>query len=224
MTSKEILSRFEGERQQFIAGLFKQATKNRIWFQIDLQAASDALNSPRQRLVTALDYLGEQGMLEVKVAGVRNRYTVLTQPASTEGLAQELSDDASNREQRELQRLQEVVDWISLATCQTSALCERFDHALEKACGHCGYCESKKAVVMNESKDKPISASVIEDARKLQIEKPNVLATPVDVARVLCGLSSPAISGAKLGKHALFGCCSEIAFSAVLAQLEKSDS
>ena len=77
LSSAEILSRFEGERQQFIAGLFKQATKNRVWFQIDLEAAAEALSSSRQRLVTALDYLGEQGMLEVKVAGVRNRYTCL---------------------------------------------------------------------------------------------------------------------------------------------------
>jgi len=224
LSSAEILSRFEGERQSFIADLFRQATKNRIWFQIDLQAATEALKSPRQRLVAALDYLGEQGMLEVKVAGVRNRYTILKTPETTEVLAQELSDDALDRQEREIQRLQQVVDWISLAQCQTSALCERFDQSLENDCGHCGFCESSRAVVMNELANQPVAGSVINDAKLLQSEKPETLATNTDVARVLCGLSSPAISKARLAKHDLFGCCSEIAFATVLAQLESSGS
>ena len=218
LSSAEILSRFEGERQQFIADLFKQATKNRIWFQIDLQAATEALKSSRQRLVSALDYLGEQGMLEVKVAGVRNRYTILKTPATTKALAKELSDDALDRQEREIQRLQQVVDWISLSQCQTSALCERFDQSLEKDCGHCGYCESGRAVVMNKLANIEVDGAVIKAARELQSEKHEVLATNTDVARVLCGLSSPAISKAKLAKHDLYGCCSEIAFATVLAQ------
>ena len=220
LSSAEILTRFEGERRQFIADMFKQATKSRIWFQIDLQAAAEALKSPRQRLVSALDYLGEQGMLEVKVAGVRNRYTILKTPDTTEALAKELSDDALSRQEREIQRLQQVVDWISLAQCQTSALCERFDQSLEKDCGHCGYCESGDAVVMNKLANTAVDSAVIKAARELQIETHEVLATNTDVARVLCGLSSPAISKAKLAKHDLYGCCSEIAFATVLAQFE----
>ena len=222
LSSKEILARFEGERKQFIADIFKLATKKSVWFQIDLQAATEVLKSPRQRLVTALDYLGEQGMLEVKVAGVRNRYTVLKQPETNERLAKELSDDALERQEREIQRLQQVVDWISLAQCQTSALCERFDQSLEKDCGHCGYCESGKAVVMNELKVNPVADTVINAARELQSTKPEVLATDTDVARVLCGLSSPAISKAGLPKHDLFGCSSEVAFATVLTQLDGS--
>ena len=219
LSSAEILSRFEGERQQFIAGLFKQATKNRIWFQIDLEAATEALNSSRQRLVTALDYLGEQGMLEVKVAGVRNRYSVLRQPETTEKLAKELSDDALERQEREIQRLQQVVDWVGLDECQTSALCKRFDRPLENDCGHCGYCENGCAVVLNELAGNDVDSTVIKAARELQSENPKVLATNTDVARVLCGLSSPAISKARLAKHNLFGSCAEIAFAAVLARL-----
>lgn len=218
--SEEILSRFEGERRQFVAGILKQATKNRVWFQIDLNAATDALNTTRHRLVTALDYLGEQGLLEVKVAGVRHRYTVLKTPESNGALAKALADDAADRQDRELQRLQQVVDWICLAQCQTSALCERFDEALGKDCGHCSYCETQNAVQMTGLSKSTVPDSVIKAAGNLQKEKPEVLATPTDVARVLCGLSSPAISKARLAKHDLFGSCSEIAFATVLSQLE----
>ena len=222
MSSEEILNRFDEDRRQFIAGLFKQAVKSRVWFQIDLEAASTALTSPRQRLVAALDYLGEQGMLEVKAAGVRNRYTVIKQPDSTEALAQALFDDAAKREAREIQRLQQVLDWISLDKCQTSALCERFDRALEKDCGHCSYCETKSPVVVAKPKQNSVPDGVLKSAVALQQSNREVLATPADVTRVLCGLSSPAISKAKLTKHDLFGSCSEIGFASVRDQLQRS--
>ena len=220
MSSEKILSRFDEDRRQFIASLFKQAVKNRVWYQIDLEAATHALGSPRQRLVSALDYLGEQGMLEVKVAGVRNRYTVLKKPLDTGALAQQLSDDAIKREQREIQRLQEVLDWLSLNQCQTSALCARFDQALKNDCGHCGYCETGKPVVINEPANSRVFADVLKAAIVLQQSTPDVLATPGDVTRVLCGLPSPAISKAKLTKHELFGCSAEIPYAIVLEQLQ----
>ena len=52
--SKEILSHFEGERQQFLKDVFRQAKPGRIWFSIELQAAADALRQPRERIVKAL--------------------------------------------------------------------------------------------------------------------------------------------------------------------------
>ena len=219
MSSKEILEQFDGDRKQFIAGLFKQAVKSRVWFQIDLEAAVQVLGSPRQRLVAALDYLGEQGMLEVKVAGVRNRYTVLQQPESTEELAQRLSEDAVKRELREIQRLQEVLDWLSLNQCQTAALCARFDHVLKENCGHCGFCETGQSIALVEPAQSRMPEDVLNAAIALQKSMPDVLATPEDITRLLCGLSSPAVSKAKLTKHELFGCCTEIPFAKVLEQL-----
>ena len=220
MSSQEILARFDEDRRQFIAGIFKQAVKSKVWFQIDLEAATNALGSQRQRLVSALDYLGEQGMLEVKVAGVRNRYTVLKQPDNTEALAQALSEDALQRQGREINRLQQVLDWICLDQCQTSALCERFDRPLEQDCGHCGYCEKRKPVVISESARHEVPTEDLKAAISLQHSNPEVLATPADIAKVLCGLSSPAISKAKLTKHDLFGRCAEISFATVLEELQ----
>lgn len=219
ISSEEILAKFEGERREFVAGVFRCAVKNRVWFQIDLQSACESLNSPRQRLVAALDYLGEQGMLEVKVAGVRNRYTVVKSPDSTAALAQALAEDADERQAREIQRLQEVIDWICLAECQTSALCERFDQALKKECGHCGYCKSSKPVQLNDPAEVKIANDVLQSAMALQQEKASVLASPEDLAKVLCGLSSPAISKAKLSKHDFFGKCADIPFASVLKQI-----
>ena len=222
MSSKEILANFDEERKQFIGNIFKQATKARAWFQIDLEQTAGILNTPRERLIRALDYLAENKMLEVKVAGVRNRYTIVKRPDSTSALAQELSDAGYQRELRELQRLQETVDWICLSQCQTSALTERFDSALPADCGHCSWCENRTAVSLDQRGTQSPGSDVINRVLALQAAHPAELPTSVELARVLCGLSSPAISKAKLQKETLFGSCESIGYQLVLDAVNDS--
>ena len=47
------------------------------------------------------------------------------------------------------------------------------------------------------------------------------LATPRSVARFLCGLSSPQLGRARLGKEPLFGALAETPFSTVLTWTEQ---
>lgn len=215
-SSQEILAGFDDERRNFVGNIFKFATRARTWFQIDLEAAASALKQPRERLVRALDYLAEQNLLEVKVAGVRNRYAVVKRPEAPSALAGELYEAARQRELRELQRLQQVVDWVGLDSCQSSALAARFENALDRDCGHCSWCENKQAAMLAERKQKQPDPEVIAGARTLQRHHADVLSSPVELARVLCGLSSPAISKAKLQKDPLFGCCESISYQLVL--------
>lgn len=221
-SSAEILAGFNDERKTFIGNLFRLATKARTWYQLDIEAAVNELQQPRERVVRALDYLAEQQMLEVKVAGVRNRYSVIKRPKSATVLAQALYEDAKAREGRELKRLQEVVDWVSLDRCQTSALAERFENALSADCGHCSWCESRQAVVFTPRSDAVPTAQWVSGVMALQQSHSQVLASPVELARVLCGLSSPAISRAKLHGHDLFGCCESISYPTVLKAVSES--
>ena len=221
LSSKEILAQFDADRSAFIAGIFKQATKARTWFQIDLDQAAASLGAERDRLIRALDYLAENNMLEVKVAGVRNRYTILKRPQSTDTLAEELFEAAQQREQRELQRLNETLDWITLDSCRTSALAERFDSALDADCGHCSWCETGAAVELNARSNSKPDPAMIEGAVALQKQHADTLPTAVEVTRVLCGLSSPAISKARLQKEQLFGSCETTSYEQVLAMVEQ---
>ena len=97
-TSAEILGHFDGERKKFLADLFRQARKAKTWFQIDVDEASRTLGQPRDRVVRALDYLAEQGHIELKVAGVRHRFKVLRRPENLAALASSLHEKALQRE------------------------------------------------------------------------------------------------------------------------------
>ena len=74
-----------------------------------MDEASRTLGQPRDRLVRALDYLAEQGHLELKVAGVRHRFKLLDRPDDLAALAGTLHERSLQREQREIARLGQVV-------------------------------------------------------------------------------------------------------------------
>ena len=217
LSSREILSRFEGERRDYLAALFRQSVKGRTWFSLDLARAVTALDTTRERIVRALDWLGEQQLLEIKVAGIRHRYHCLQQPASTEELAAELHHRILKREQAELHRLQQVLDLIALDNCQTNALAAHFGEQRQQACGHCSWCERGKSEIPPRH-SAAISEEILQKAYGLQQEQAKVLTTSRLLTRFLCGVTSPRLSRSKLNAHALFGSLEKAPFADVLAR------
>src|SRR4029077_19030997 len=74
----DLVAGFDESRADFLRRVFDSGTTGRTWTTID----PDALGDARSRVVAALDYLEQQGLAEVRAADVRQRYTLLQQPAS----------------------------------------------------------------------------------------------------------------------------------------------
>ncbi|MFY9254247.1 MAG: RecQ family ATP-dependent DNA helicase [Fuerstiella sp.] len=220
MSSAEILAKFSGERRDFLRSVLAQSKKKRTWFSIELDHACRTLGQPRERLVAALDYLGEQGMLELKAEGVRNRYKVLRAPDDLDELAVRLHDQVLLREQRELERLDQVVHFIELAACQVGHLCAHFGSPLAANCGHCSWCLSGQSQQVSERTSVAVSEAERTLIHKVASELLGRLGDDVGVARFLCGLSSPAISKARLQGDSRFGRLEHLAYRQVLAELK----
>jgi ATP-dependent DNA helicase RecQ len=216
----EILARFSGERRDFVAALFDQSVKARTWFSLDLEQAVKSLNTTRERIVTALDWLGEQQMLEVKVAGIRYRYQRLQQPASTAELAHELHQRILKREQAEIHRLQQVLDLIALDGCQTNTLTAHFGEQREAPCGHCSWCQRGKSEI-GPRLSAAINEDILEDGYRLRREQAELLTNARLLTRLLCGITSPRLSRSKLTAHELFGALKNVPFAEVLARVER---
>jgi len=221
LDTQAILARFEGERHTFLTSLFQQARKAKTWFSIDLDQAAATLNTPRQRIVRALDWLGEQQLLDIKVAGIRHRYQCLNQPDSLEALTTELYQRVLAREQAEIHRLQQVLDLITLDDCQTNALAAHFGEQRAQACGHCSGCLKGKSELPPRH-TQSINKDILHAAYTLRQEQTDVLISARLMARFLCGISSPRISRSKLAKHKLFGSLENISFTEVMTQIEQS--
>jgi len=216
--SGEILDRFEGERRVFLEGLFRQARKGRTWFSLDPAAAAAALGCDRERVIRALDWLGEQRMLEVKAAGVRNRYRRLRTPEDPDALADQLHQRMLRREDAEIARLGQVLALAAGEGCRSAALAAHFGETLAEPCGHCSGCRGEGAAPA-ERRNPPIPPGLGTELEPL-LESEAQLATPRALARFLCGVTTPKLSRAKLGSHRLFGRLERMPFSEVLTWAE----
>ena len=220
-SSQEILARFEGERREFLAQVLRQTRKAKTWFHIDLEQAARALGQPRDRIVRAFDYLSEQRLIELRAEGVRQTYRSLQPPGDLDALADDLHQRLVKREQRELARLQQVLELAGKDGCQTAMLAEYFGERLAEPCGHCTWCTGgRQRLTLLPREEVSLDEGVWPRALALAREKRDVLGEPRALARFLCGLSSPRLSAARLGGNALFGAMAQAPFAKVLERAQ----
>lgn len=215
-TSAEILSRFEGERRDFLASVLRQTHKAKTWCHIDVEQAAAAIGENRDRIVRALDYLSEQRLIELRTEGVRQTFRLLQKPPDLKRLGDELHRRLVEREKREIDRLRQVLNLAGHDGCQVDLLAHHFGEKLPHACGHCSWCtQGRKPAKLLARHDPPIDEALWRRARAVVNEKHEVLGSPRALARFLCGLSSPRTSAARLGSHALFGVLGDVPFAKV---------
>ncbi len=196
---EEIVAGFDEERQQFLSALFAQGKRGRKWVSIDPEKAANAMGSTRDRIVKALDYLGEKSMVELGVRGVMNRYRRLRLPEDRAALAAELYRHALEREQREIGRLQQVLELIQNEGCQAAALSAHFGETLESPCGHCSWCIGGGEKIVLPGRTHPaIEKTVWDRAVAVREEHQEILSSPRVFTRWLRGVTSPALTRSKL--------------------------
>jgi ATP-dependent DNA helicase RecQ len=213
------------ERQAFLKALFASGSMGRKWLKLDLAVSAAKLGQPRDRIMKALTWLEEQGCLEIKPSEVRHRYRrfplTVNQTAST--LVDHLSKLFAERELRDAQRLEQVLAFAADGRCLTRHLIGYFGEELGSDCGHCNSCIDGKAStrVIPCSPPVRLTAEHVAAMQGVIAEQHPALATPRQLTRFLCGLSSPASSRDKLTKHRAFGIFESVSFVEVLARAEQ---
>ena len=218
--SREILARFDPARADFLRKIFQRAEKGKTWFKLDVPAIGRDLGEPRERIVTALNYLEERGDLVLQAAGVRHGYRLLSMPQDPGELATMLSGASKSAR---------TTTWPASAACCDSprnpaaspAICWPI---LARKSAPAGTAADARARRGNRSRHPatlhPGSPRRMRCAQ-LRAEKLAALTAPRQVARFLCGIASPATTRAKLRRHPMFGTLETVPFREVLAFVEK---
>lgn len=93
----------------------------KIWHTIDVVPAAEDAGLQRADLVRCISRWELNGLCEVKVAGVRNRYFVLKElpqlDEDIEELADQLFQQLHDREEADVKRLRSVVDFVRGGKC-----------------------------------------------------------------------------------------------------------
>ncbi len=225
--SAEMFEQFDEERQEFLRTMFSCAKKAKKWFTLDVDEVIEKMACPRERVVAALNYLKDQGEIELQVAGARRGFKMLNR-FSGQGLVelvQRLQERFLTREQNDIKRLHEVITFIGHQGCQTRYLLGYFGEELSDNCGHCEYCISGNATgesITKHSRKSGIAEENVETIKAILAEQHPALSSTRQQARFFCGISSPMAGQHKLYGHPSFGLLADIPFLEAFQWLEKN--
>ena len=216
---EEVFEAFDLDRADFLRRLVASGKTGRVWTSLDPDEAAAALGEERSRIVAALGHLEQQGLIELRAADARQRYTVRGRPDSRDELLDRLVERFARREQAETDRIARVVSLVTHDGCQVNELVGYFGEAREEPCGHCTFCLTGAAQQLPEAGTPPPLGEAVDrpalDA--LAAAHPGALGAPRQRARFLCGITSPATSRARLTRGPLFGAVADRRFADVLA-------
>ncbi len=224
VTSQHILSHFEGEPRQFLAGLLGCLTKGRTWFLLNMATACRRLGCDRQRMVKAVEHLAERGWVEVQVSDLVHGYQKPRPLGDLKLLGDRLYQRLLERERAEIARLDDVFELAAAGGCLAARLSSHFGEQLQQACGRCTACLGQGPWTIPEVAARGIGTSAKTAIEQLTRRFPDHFSDLRNRARFLCGLSGPAFTRAKLTRESSFGVCDRVPFRRVLEELKSMDS
>lgn len=222
---KDIFVRLEQNRVQFLQKLFRHAVKGKTWFSIDIDKTAKAVEESRERIVSVLSYLEEEGDIILKVSGLRYGYKLVDLPNNTDELIQKLADRFFSAEKRNIERMESVLNLAKSRNCLVSDILSYFGENLGKRCGHCDRCLEEKIPNFPAAQEHLFGDNEKKILKTILTENHPALSPPRQLSRFLCGLSSPATIYIRppLSRHHLFGSFDELPFKKVFDFVKKEE-
>lgn len=194
----ELLGRFKDERYHFVQAILQSSDKARTWATINFEKLQSFYSSDRSRVITAIDYLDQQGLIELQTKQMTQVYKVFKE-AINENLRDLLVLRFKEKEKSEIQRIHFLLDFFASQKCLNLQLANYFsDSNLQQPCGHCSVCMGQVAVMPQPPVLKPLNQY---DFEQLSVQISDKLAeqkTPVLLARFFCGLTTPIFTRLKV--------------------------
>ncbi|MBK1833120.1 RecQ family ATP-dependent DNA helicase [Roseibacillus ishigakijimensis] len=218
---REALAGHTPERQAYLQRLFAAGRPGRSWLSFSLEETAEKLGEQVEKVRKTFDWLEAHGDIVVKPSKVRKSFRRLRAADATEvrGLAAMMGEVFLQREERDVERLDRVVDFLAEPHCLTVRLLAYFG---EEGVGRCGKCSACRGLQkpLPERVNRELGLEELEVIQAVKGERQPALRSPRQLARFFCGLVSPASAGARLKGHRAFALFEAVPFLEVLAAVE----
>lgn len=217
LSGAQILSRFSGEKADFLKKLLKYAQPRKTWIDIDLSRFALECGYERKRAVAALEYLDGQGLIELDVKQAVDVYKVLGPGFDVEHLTDKIHSMFQKNEKYQIKRISEMIDFFQNESCLSFKLAGYFGEDITKEnCGHCSVCTVKPVKMEAAPNRAPLSSYDLKHLTAGIREAAKQSATPKLVTKFLCGISTPLFTKVKAKKMPGFGMLEKYPFEEVL--------
>ncbi|MCZ2722442.1 RecQ family ATP-dependent DNA helicase [Marinomonas sp. 15G1-11] len=224
-----ILGSFSGERQHFLEAIFNHTHFKRVWGDIDFDALFQHYGAERSRVMTALEYLSEKGLIELTAKGMTDVYDVHLNKLDQVSLPLHLEQYFFEKEQSEIKRIESLIQFFELESCLNKSLAHYFDDKkAPENCQHCSACLGKPITLSYSNPPSLPSMNSIQEALASLSEGVNKKfpeasewITPKVQCRFLLGLTQPLFSKIKARELEGFGLCHNLRYKDTLALIEK---
>jgi ATP-dependent DNA helicase RecQ len=195
----EIINRFEGERKQFVAAVIDHCHTRKVWTTVDIQEILNNYKTDRPRVLAALEYFDEKGWIELQSKQAVEVFDILTQAFNIDDLAEKMYVLFKKKENLEIQRIHHMVGFFESNACISKQLAGYFgEHLQKERCGHCSFCKSGKAVLLNPTELKPLSQFEYGKITTKFIQVAGEQFSEVNLTKFLCGIYAPVFSKLKI--------------------------
>ena len=191
---EHLLNGFDSDRKEFLTKLFDTGKAGYQWHEINPTDAAERIGESKDKITEAIGELEDLGDLIVKPSRIRQGYRPLKKPEDMTALTQRLVELFHRREKSDLERLQQVVDHALAPDCLYQSLLSHFGEEMAP-CGHCCRClGDQPPAKLPGNPPSEIGSAETEILQGLINQKHSGLRTPRQLARFLCGMTSPATS------------------------------
>ena len=216
-----LLSGYDREHRSLLERIFAAGKRGRRWMTLATSEIAGEIGEDAKRVRRAIRDLEDAGDILVKPSGLRGEYRLLDANVDIGQLAREFRDLFAQREQKDIQRLNRVVDFAANEGCRVGWILDYFGESPGNKCGQCDVCGGTNTTGgLPGGLPEEMTQDEIQAVHELVAERHAALGTPRQLTRFLCGLRSPASSRARLTRHDVFGLLEHVPFADVLVFTE----
>jgi len=221
-----VLDGFNEQRKSFLQAIFKNTHFKKTWGQVNFDAMYQKnhqnFDCSRQRIITALEYLQEQNLVELQSKLITDVYEVnQSKLADVDQLSNELFNYFKGNEIKEIKRIKSLVRFFELEKCLTKNLALYFDDQQSpENCGHCSVCKNKavklfKSVTHQTPSLEYISTYLVGLENAAQSKKIALLSLD-EKCRFLVGMNMPIFTKMKARTLRGFASCEHVRYEDLL--------
>jgi len=218
-----LINQFKGERKDFIQELFNSCKKARKWWTVDFETIKQNPKLDRQRIIAALEYFSEQGLMILEASQMADVFSILKPNFETEDLAKELFEKFKLKEDAEVKRIESMISLFESETCLSTRLAAYFGESLPiDECGHCSVCSSGTIKVAQSDNLPGLETFNFDDLTQKLRDNLKGKESPELITKFLCGIYTPKFGTIKAKRMPGFAKLERYRYQNILDWVEES--